>query len=76
MILIPPIQQYAAHYIFTTPENPHKKRDYQSYFTFVVKESVKDGLLLDGSPFPDTTTYTSIPNTDLVGGFVPVCSID
>ncbi|KAL4231142.1 Thrombospondin type 1 repeat-containing protein [Mactra antiquata] len=72
MILIPPIGQYGAAYSFTTPKNFHKRRDYQNYFTFVVKEDEKDGLLLDGEPFPDDTIYLPVPESELVGGFVKI----
>lgn len=73
MIMVPPIGQYGASYAFTTPKNSRKNRVYQNYFTFVVRESAKDGLLLDGMPLPSDTIYKGIPQTNLVGGYVKVC---
>lgn len=70
MILIPPVEQYAADYYFTTPQ--YSKGNYTNYFMFVIDSSQKAGLLLDGQPLPATQTYNHIPGTNLVAGYVNV----
>ncbi|XP_069140374.1 uncharacterized protein [Argopecten irradians] len=69
MMLIPPIEQYAADYTFATPR--YSQGSYNNYFMFVVKDSEKDGLRLDGSAFP-TTTYNAIAGTEYVAGYISV----
>ena len=39
---------------------------------FIVKDDEKTGLKLNGAALPSGTTYTAIPNTDYVGGFIEV----
>ena len=46
--------------------------EYQNFVMFIVKDDVKDGFLIDGSPVPSDTAYTAVPGTDYVGGFVEV----
>lgn len=70
MMIIPPVEQYAADYTFATPK--YSMGSYDNYFMFVVKKSVKDGLLLDGSAFPSNTVYNDISGTDYVGGYILV----
>ncbi|XP_021355593.1 IgGFc-binding protein-like [Mizuhopecten yessoensis] len=69
MMIIPPIEQFAADYTFATPK--YSQGSYNNYFMFVVKESQKDGLRLDGDVFP-STTYNSISGTEYVAGYVTV----
>ncbi|OWF49489.1 Hemicentin-1 [Mizuhopecten yessoensis] len=69
MMIIPPIEQFAADYTFATPK--YSQGSYNNYFMFVVKESQKDGLRLDGDVFP-STTYNSISGTEYVAGYVAV----
>ena len=68
MMIIPPIEQYAADYTFSTPK--YSQGSYYNYFMFVVKKAEKDGLRMNGNKFPSNTKYNDIPGTDLVGGFM------
>ncbi|KAK3094797.1 hypothetical protein FSP39_006366 [Pinctada imbricata] len=80
MFIIPPIEQYAADYTFTTPKwtggnqgrsDPNvTEYSYFNYFMFVVKDSEKYGLRMDGRRLPSNTEYNIIPGTDLVAGYV------
>lgn len=70
LILIPPIEQYAADYYFTTPK--YSKGNYTNYFMFVIESSQKAGLMLDGQPLPANQQYQQIPGTNLVAGYVNV----
>lgn len=70
MIMIPPIEQYATDYTFTTPE--YSLGNYTNYFMFVVDGRQKDGLRLDRHHLPKTTKYHHIPGSHLVAGYVPV----
>ena len=70
MITIPPVEQYADEYILATPK--YSMGEYQNFVMFIVKDDVKDGFLIDGSPVPSDTAYTAVPGTDYVGGFVEV----
>ncbi|KAK3083453.1 hypothetical protein FSP39_022988 [Pinctada imbricata] len=70
MFIIPPIEQYAADYTFSTPK--YSQGSYYNYFMFVVKKSEKSGLRMDGQSFPSNTVYNDIPGTDLVGGFIKI----
>ncbi|OWF56701.1 IgGFc-binding protein [Mizuhopecten yessoensis] len=70
LILIPPIEQYAAEYVFATPKKT--VGSYENFFLFVVKDKDKAGLRLDEEPFPSTIDYVSIPNSSLVAGYMVV----
>ncbi|VDH98731.1 Hypothetical predicted protein [Mytilus galloprovincialis] len=70
LITIPPIEQYAAHYTFTTPE--YSLGNYTNYFMFVINGNQKNGLRLDNHPLPSNTTYHKIPGTNLVAGYVRI----
>lgn len=70
MLIIPPIEQYAADYTFTTPK--YSKGSYDNYFMFIVKKADKNGLRIDGSAFAGNTVYHDIPDTDLVGGYISI----
>ncbi|WAR12498.1 HMCN1-like protein, partial [Mya arenaria] len=72
IIVIPPFEQYAADYTFATPQYSIAGSSYSNYFMFIVRASDKNGLLLDGSSFPKSTSYTTIPGTDYVGGFMSI----
>jgi hypothetical protein len=50
LITVPPIEQYATDYTFTTPK--YSLGEYQNYFMFVIDAKQKGGLLLDGQPLP------------------------
>lgn len=68
MIMIPPIEQYAADYVFSTPK--YSQGSYTNYFVFIVSNSQRSGLRLNGNSFPSGTAYNAIPGTDLVGGYI------
>ena len=68
MMLIPPIEQYAADYTFSTPK--YSQGSYYNYFMFVVKKAEKDGLRMNGKAFSSKTKYNDIPGTDLVAGYI------
>ncbi|KAJ8310380.1 hypothetical protein KUTeg_012245 [Tegillarca granosa] len=70
MMLIPPVELYGADYTFSTPK--YSQGSYENFFMFTIKDSLKDGLLLDGEPFPASTVYNSITGINLVAGYVPV----
>jgi CUB/sushi domain-containing protein len=70
LITVPPIEQYAADYTFTTPE--YSKGQYQNYFMFVVDSRQTGGIILDGKPLPQNQTYVHIPGTNLVAGYVNI----
>ncbi|XP_071147001.1 IgGFc-binding protein-like [Mytilus edulis] len=70
LITIPPIEQYAAHYTFTTPE--YSLGNYTNYFMFIVNGNQKNGLRLDNHPLPSNTTYHKIPGSNLVAGYVGI----
>ncbi|KAJ8314516.1 hypothetical protein KUTeg_006666 [Tegillarca granosa] len=70
MLVIPPIEQYAADYTFTTPK--YSGGSYDNYFLFVVKKAERYKLKVDGKAFPSNTAYTDIPDTEYVGGFINV----
>ncbi|XP_062574881.1 IgGFc-binding protein-like [Saccostrea cucullata] len=70
LITIPPIEQYAADYTFTTPQ--YSKGQYLNYFMFVVDSSQTAGLILDGKPLPQNQTYVHIPGTNLAAGYVKI----
>ncbi|KAJ8315427.1 hypothetical protein KUTeg_007577 [Tegillarca granosa] len=70
MLVIPPIEQYAADYTFTSPK--YSGGSYDNYFLFVVKKAERYKLKVDGNAFHSSTVYTDIPDTEYVGGFINV----
>jgi CUB/sushi domain-containing protein len=70
MMIIPPVEQYGADYTFTTPK--YSRGSYSNYFMFIVQDSQKSGLLVDGKRFPSNTKYNKISGTSLVGGYISV----
>ncbi|XP_060071250.1 uncharacterized protein LOC132551155 [Ylistrum balloti] len=70
MMIIPPVEQYGADYTFTTPK--YSLGSYNNYFMFIIKESEKSGLRVDGNAFPSNTKYNKISGTDYVGGYISV----
>lgn len=69
MIIIPPMELYAAHYVFTTPKSA--AGSYDSYFMFVVKKVDLDGLRINGLPL-NATEIREFPGGEYVGGHVPL----
>jgi CUB/sushi domain-containing protein len=67
MIIIPPMELYAANYVFTTPKSA--TGSYVSYFMFVVKKVDFDGLRVNGLPL-NTTEIHDFPGGKYVGGYV------
>ncbi|XP_056010931.1 IgGFc-binding protein-like [Ostrea edulis] len=70
LITVPPIEQYATDYTFTTPK--YSLGQYQNYFMFVTDAKHKGGLLLDGHRLPHEQKYVHIPGTHLVGGYISI----
>ncbi|KAK3095774.1 hypothetical protein FSP39_018901, partial [Pinctada imbricata] len=70
MLFIPPRELWAEYYSFTTPDK--YQGSYTNYFVFICNNADKSGMRLDGSAFSGGTTYNTIPNTDLVGGYISV----
>jgi hypothetical protein len=70
LITIPPIEQYAADYTFSTPK--YSYGEYNNYVMFIVKKAEKDGLKLDGKSLGSSVTFTDIPNTVYCGGYATV----
>ena len=70
MILIVPIEQYAADYTYITPTSASSP--YTNYFMFVVESSKVSGLRLDNGSIPGTAVTNNIPGTNLIGGYFMV----
>ncbi|KAK3092135.1 hypothetical protein FSP39_025493 [Pinctada imbricata] len=70
MITIPPIEQYASNYYFTTPK--YSLGHYTNYFMFIVDAAQKNGLRLDNKPLPKNVVYHNIPGTNLTAGYVEI----
>lgn len=72
MMVLPPIEQFAADYTFTTPKYSSPPATYTSYFMFVIKDSDKDGLKIGGTPF--STTYNTVTHNgvDYAAGYIHV----
>ena len=70
MIILPPIEQYAADYSFTTPQQSPGAHSFTNYLIFVCKNADKSGMRLNGNTFLGSTVYNTIPGTDLVGGYL------
>ena len=74
MIYIPPVNQYAADYTFSTPlYETATNVPYYNYFMFIVKTADKDGLRLDGN-LPDLSNSTVVQGTEYTGGYFFVAS--
>eukprot|EP00058_Branchiostoma_floridae_P004052 XP_002589540.1 hypothetical protein BRAFLDRAFT_97038 [Branchiostoma floridae] len=67
MLLVPPVQLFAADYTFTTSQLIHKPGTLTHHVNIAIKNSEKDGLRLDGTALASGVTWTSIPGTDLAG---------
>ncbi|XP_019621165.1 PREDICTED: IgGFc-binding protein-like [Branchiostoma belcheri] len=63
MMYLAPVEQFAADYTFATVDS--LSATYTSYVNIVIKTSQTSGLTYDGNPFPSSTTWTPIPDTDL-----------
>ena len=73
MMIIPPYELFGSKYTFATPE--YSRPGYGNYsneFLIVVNITERNGLLLDGKPFPTSVHWNRIPGTDLVGAHVPL----
>lgn len=76
MITIPPYELFGAKYTFSTPQ--YSRPDYGAGYSYehefmvVVKDADRNTLLLDDKPFPSNAHWTTIPGTDLVGGYVTI----
>ena len=74
MVLVPPIQQYAADYTVSTLKlvRTNANVDYTNYFLIAVKDEDKDGIMLDGKSLEKSVKWTAIPGTKYVGTNVKV----
>lgn len=66
MIIIPPIEQYASDYVFTTPKK--SSGSFTNYFMFVVKATEKSGIRVNGNAV--SPTYNNFPGGEYVGGYI------
>ncbi|XP_056004586.1 IgGFc-binding protein-like [Ostrea edulis] len=74
MMILPPIEQFAADYTFTTPKYSSPPATYDSFFMFVIREDDKDGLKVDGSSFPSSTVYHQVTHNGVnyAAGYIEV----
>nr|XP_034327535.1 uncharacterized protein LOC105323126 [Crassostrea gigas] len=70
MLIIPPVEQYAADYTFATPK--YSLGSYTNFFMFIVEASEVSGLRIDGNAFPSNAVLQTISGTSLVGGYISV----
>ena len=70
MMIIPPIEQYCSSYTFYAPPKVNYwEGSYSHFFIFVVNDTEKDGLRMDGRPLR-VNLYNNIPGTGLVAGYI------
>lgn len=70
MIQIPPIEQFGAEYVFTTPK--YTLGEYTNFFMFVVHSKDAAGLQLNGVNLPSTQEYKQITGTSYLASYVAV----
>ena len=68
MILIPPIEQYAADYAFSPPRV--SSGHFRSMVLLILHSADKSGLLVDGRHFTNFTNFHNVRGTDLIGGYI------
>ena len=68
MSIIPSIFQFSYIYTFTTPK--YSLGSYTSFLMVIIKDADKNGLIYDGTSI--SPTFTAIPPTEFVGGYVDV----
>ena len=68
MMIVQPLGGYSNTFTFTTLSRASDA--YINYFAFIIRDSYKDGLMIDGSPL--STTFHAIPGSDFVGGYVSI----
>ncbi|XP_078660357.1 IgGFc-binding protein-like isoform X3 [Branchiostoma floridae x Branchiostoma belcheri] len=67
MLMIPPLQQFAADYTFATTPLISSPDQMTHHMNIVIQDSEKAGLRLDGNPLDASVTWTAIPGTTLSG---------
>ena len=71
MMIIPPIEQYCSSYTFYAPPKVNNGREsYNHFFIFVINNTEKDGIKMDGKPLTQVDLYHNIPGTGLVVGTI------
>ena len=68
MMIVQPFGGYSNGFTFATLSR--STGDFINYFTFVVRDEHRNGLLIDGSPL--STVFHPIPGSDFVGGYITV----
>ena len=69
-IMIPPIEQYASHYILSTPDR--RRQYFQSYINIIVLSQHIQGVLIDGKPVYPRQRFKQIPGTPYSAAAVKV----
>ena len=73
MITIPAISHWSSKYAFTTPiTDLNGNNYYTNYVSFAVKETEKFNIEVDRIPLSKSTTFKTVPGTDIVCGYVKV----
>eukprot|EP00058_Branchiostoma_floridae_P010573 XP_002596061.1 hypothetical protein BRAFLDRAFT_118067 [Branchiostoma floridae] len=63
MVMIPPLQQFAADYTFATTQLISDPASLTHHLNIAIKDSEKAGLRLNGNPLDPGVTWTPIPGT-------------
>ncbi|CAH1245916.1 FCGBP [Branchiostoma lanceolatum] len=67
MLMIPPLQQFAADYTFATTQLISDPSSLTHHVNIAIQDSEKGGLRLDGNPLDPSLTWTPIPGTTWSG---------
>ncbi|XP_019620162.1 PREDICTED: IgGFc-binding protein-like [Branchiostoma belcheri] len=67
MLMIPPLQQFAADYTFATTQLLSDPSLLTHHVNIAIQDSEKAGLRLDGNPLDASVTWTAIPGTTMSG---------
>ncbi|XP_066304996.1 IgGFc-binding protein-like isoform X1 [Branchiostoma lanceolatum] len=67
MLMIPPLQQFAADYTFATTQLISDPSSLTHHLNIAIQDSEKGGLRLNGNPLDPSVTWTPIPGTALSG---------
>ncbi|XP_019620166.1 PREDICTED: IgGFc-binding protein-like [Branchiostoma belcheri] len=67
MLMIPPLQQFAADYTFATTPLISQPASLTHHMNIVIRDSEKAGLRLNGNPLDASVTWMAIPGTTLSG---------
>ncbi|XP_035668453.1 IgGFc-binding protein-like isoform X2 [Branchiostoma floridae] len=72
MLMIPPLQQFAADYTFATAQLISDPSSVTHHVNIAIRDSEKAGLLLDGNPLDPSVTWTPIPGTAWSGAQIDI----